>query len=122
MHRTRDPAGFWSEELYLIASARATWAVNENGAISHNGKMTTGENCFSGPFYGTPLSAEYKIDAYSRSKSHKNTILKAKYEYGAVSTYYGVSYSVFETSGWYSRLTDAINLIRDTKGAFIPCE
>ena len=112
----------WSEDLYLIASARATWAVNENGAISHNGKMTTGENCFSGPFYGTPLSAEYKIDAYSRSKSHKNTILKAKYEYGAVSTYYGVSYSVFETSGWYSRLTDAINLIRDTKGAFIPCE
>ena len=112
----------WSEELYLIASARATWAVNENGAISHSGKMTTGENCFSGPFYGTPLSAEYKIDAYSRSKSHKNTILKANYEYGAVSTYYGVSYSVFETSGWDSRLADAINIIRDTKGTYIPCE
>ena len=112
----------WSEELYLIASARATWAVNENGAISHNGKITTGENCFAGPFYGTPLSAEYKIDAYSRSNSHKNTILKAKYEYGAVSTYYGVSYSVFETSGWDSRLADAINIIRDTKGAYIPCE
>lgn len=112
----------WSEELYLIASARATWAVHENGIISHNGKMTTGENCFSGPIYGSPLSAAYKIDAYSNSKSHKNTILKAKYEYGAVSTYYGVSYSVFETSGWDSRLADAINTIRDTKGAYIPCE
>ena len=112
----------WSEELYLIASSRATWAVQENGAISHNGKMTTGENCFSGPFYGCPYSAAYKINAYSNSKSHKKTILKADYEYGAVSTYYGVSYSVFETSGWDSRLADAINIIRDTKGAYIPCE
>lgn len=112
----------WSEELYLIASSRATWAVQENGAISHNGKLTTGENCFSGPFYGCPYSAAYKINAYTNSKSHKKTILKADYEYGAVSTYYGVSYSVFETSGWDSRMADAINFIRDTKGAYIPCE
>jgi|GEM_PF-3404196 len=112
----------WSEELYLLASERAAWAVLENGAISHNGKLTTGENCFSGPLYGSVFSAEYKIDAYSKSKAHKNTILKAKYEFGAVSTYYGVSYSVFETSDWYSRLADAILMIRNTKGVYIPCE